>query len=116
MLVTSIFSFSHNVFYPSQNKFQFLSHIYLSSANASSSDRSKILSFGKEFMLTVLKPSQPFTKQSQVLTTLKQKSFVNNAGKGENTCNKHFLLLPHSFLLCKGQFLPFNLLTANAFN
>ena len=27
MLVTSIFSFSHNVFYPSQNKFQFFSHI-----------------------------------------------------------------------------------------
>ena len=28
MMVTSIFSFSHNVFYPSQNKLQFLSHIY----------------------------------------------------------------------------------------
>ena len=28
ILVTSIFSFSHNVFYPSQNKFQFFSHIY----------------------------------------------------------------------------------------
>ena len=28
MLVTSIFSFSHHVFYPSQNKFQFFSHIY----------------------------------------------------------------------------------------
>ena len=26
--VPSIFSFSHNVFYPSQNKFQFFSHIY----------------------------------------------------------------------------------------
>ena len=29
MLVTSIFSFSQNVFYTSQNKFQFLSHIYM---------------------------------------------------------------------------------------
>ena len=28
MLVTSIFSFSHNVFYPSQNEFQVLSHIW----------------------------------------------------------------------------------------
>ena len=28
MLVTSIFSFSHNVFYPFQNKFQFFSHVY----------------------------------------------------------------------------------------
>ena len=28
ILVTSIFSFSHNVFYPSQNKFQLFSRIY----------------------------------------------------------------------------------------
>ena len=28
MLVTSIFSFSNNVFYPSENKFQFFSHIW----------------------------------------------------------------------------------------
>ena len=28
MLVTGIFSFSHNVFYPVKNKFQFDSHIY----------------------------------------------------------------------------------------
>ena len=28
MLVTSIFSFSHNVFYPSLNKYQFFCHIY----------------------------------------------------------------------------------------
>ena len=28
VLVTSIFSFSHKVFYPYQSKFQFLSHIY----------------------------------------------------------------------------------------
>ena len=51
MLVTSIFSFSHNVFYPSQNKFQFFSHIYLSSANAFSLNQSKILSFGKELIV-----------------------------------------------------------------
>ena len=28
MLVTSIFSFTHNIFYPLKNKFQFWSHIY----------------------------------------------------------------------------------------
>ena len=28
MLVNSIFLFSHNVFYPSQTKFQFFIHIY----------------------------------------------------------------------------------------
>ena len=47
MQVTSIFFFSHNVFYPSQNKFQFFSKIYLSSANAFNSDQSKNLSLGK---------------------------------------------------------------------
>ena len=29
MLVTSIFSFSHNIYYPSQNKLPYLSYIYL---------------------------------------------------------------------------------------
>ena len=48
MLVTSIFSFSKNVFYHSQNKFQFLCCIFLSSANALNLDKSKILSFGKD--------------------------------------------------------------------
>ena len=48
MLVTSIFSFCHNVFYPSQSKFQFFSHIHLLSADALNSDQSKILLFGKE--------------------------------------------------------------------
>ena len=48
MLVTSIFSFSHNVFYPSQDKFQFLSLFFLSSANAFNLDLTKILSFRKE--------------------------------------------------------------------
>ena len=42
ILVTSIFSFSHNVFYPIQNTF------IVSSANALNMDWSEILSFGKE--------------------------------------------------------------------
>ena len=41
MLVTSIFSFFHNVFYPSQ--------LILSSANALNMDQCNILSFAKGF-------------------------------------------------------------------
>ena len=49
MLVTGIFSFSHDVFYPSQNKIQFLSHIFffVCKINAINLDQSKNLSFGK---------------------------------------------------------------------
>ena len=47
MLVTSIFSFYHNVFYPYQHKFQFF-NTHLSSANSSNLDRSRNLSFGQE--------------------------------------------------------------------
>ena len=50
MLVTNIFSFSHNLFYPSQNKFQFLAEFNLSSANAFNLEQSKNLSFGKDLM------------------------------------------------------------------
>ena len=49
ILVTSIFSFSQNVFCPFRHKFQFLSHIFfLSCAKAFNLDWFKILSFGKE--------------------------------------------------------------------
>ena len=51
MLVTSIFSFSHNVSYPSQNKFQISAKFDLLSANASNLDQSKYFSFGKELTL-----------------------------------------------------------------
>ena len=47
MLVASIFSFSHNVFYLSQTIFQLFT-FFLSSANAVKLEKSKILSFGKE--------------------------------------------------------------------
>ena len=49
VLENSIFSFSHNVFYPSQMKFQFFSHICFVICNAFNLDQSKILSFGKDF-------------------------------------------------------------------
>ena len=51
MLVTCIFSFSHNVFLQSKRKFIILVTFHLSSANAFSLDQSKILSFGKELTL-----------------------------------------------------------------
>ena len=47
MLKTIIFSFSHNVFYLSQDKFQFLSQSILLCASALNLDQSKDLSFGK---------------------------------------------------------------------
>ena len=61
---------------------------YLSSANASSLVKFKILSFGKELTFTI---------QFLVLTTLK-KAVENTAGKGENAGNQHFLLFPQCFL------------------
>ena len=48
MLVTSIFSFSHNVFFPSLYKFQVSINFILSSVNAFNLGRSRILSFGEE--------------------------------------------------------------------
>ena len=52
MLVTSIFSFSHNVFYPTQNKFQFFSHIYFVVCKCFQfGPVLKKLSFGKELII-----------------------------------------------------------------
>ena len=48
MLVTSIFSFSHNVFYRFETDFMFSVTFIVSSANAFILDLSKILLFGKE--------------------------------------------------------------------
>ena len=49
-LVSSIFSFSHKVFYPIRDINLHLKCFYLSSANAFSLVMSKILLFGKEFI------------------------------------------------------------------
>ena len=48
MLVTSIFSFSHNVFYHSQTKFKFFSHLYLVVCKCSQFGSVQNLSFGKK--------------------------------------------------------------------
>ena len=41
---------------------------------------------------------QVFTTHSEVLTTLKWRSFENTAGKGENTGHQHILLFPWGVL------------------
>ena len=38
-----------------------------------------------------------FTTRSRLLTTLKQRTFENIVGKGENAGNRHFLLFPQCF-------------------
>ena len=54
MLVTSIFFFSDNVFYPSLKKFQFFSHIYFV-ATALNLDKSTNLLFDTELKSVVEK-------------------------------------------------------------
>ena len=92
MLVTSIFSFSHNVFYPSKDKFYIYSTLKLSSSNAVTLDKSKILSY--------INP----LPHNHDLTTLRKKPF-ENVGKGENASNQHFLPFPTMFLSCPKQIL-----------
>ena len=48
MLVTRIFSLSHNAFHPSQENFHFLGYIFLSSVNAFDSGHLKYIALGKE--------------------------------------------------------------------
>ena len=68
MLVTSIFSFSHNVFYLSKNTFDMLS------ANAFNLDKSGNLLFGKElkciillsmFWVSIMRYSIPYVRYNQ---------------------------------------------------
>ena len=53
MLVTRIFSFSQNIFYPLTEKFHHLSHIkvFHHSAKVFNLDQSMIMSFGKELII-----------------------------------------------------------------
>ena len=59
MLVTSIFSFSHNVYYSFHNKIKFLSQIFLSSAHAFSLELSRILPFGLNYLLLLTNMKVP---------------------------------------------------------
>ena len=49
--------------------------------------------------LIVMESNELFITQSQLLTTLKKKSFENILGKEENVGNHHFLLFQQCFLL-----------------
>ena len=55
MLMTSIFSFSHNVSYPSKTRFHFLGYLYLFChlQTAFNLDKSKILAFGIDLNFVV---------------------------------------------------------------
>ena len=64
MLVGSIFSFYHNVFYHSKNKIHFLMTLILLSADTLNLDQSKNLSFGKEWKKKL--PMFPFNLESAV--------------------------------------------------
>ena len=48
-----------------------------------------------------------FTRQSRLLTSLRNKPFEIIVGKGENAVNQHFLLLPQCFLPYQEQILTF---------
>ena len=87
MLVSSIFSFSHNVFYPSQIKVYFLNHIYFVVCNCFS-----IWTGSKSYLS---------------LTAYRKKTFENIAGKEENAGKQHFLVFPQYFLPVSNQSLLF---------
>ena len=94
MLVDSIFSFSHNVVYRFKHKFEFFSgNIYFSSANDFDWDLSKILSSGKEWILSQTSPG--------FSTCHQYNSFENTVGKKKEIarskqCEK-FFLFPQCF-------------------
>ena len=91
MLITSIFSFSHNAFNLFKCKLQLLSLTYIVMDQ-------QILSIWTTKRFCHLVKSSPFPKQTLVFTCLQCKAFENTIGKGETACNKQFLFLPHCFL------------------
>ena len=87
MLVTNIFSISHNV---SQNKFKFSVTFMLSSTDALNLDRSNMLSFGKEITVSFFSPAN--IAQSIVYWTLGQGVaglFLSPANYFPRTVNCH---------------------------
>ena len=76
MLVTSIFSFFHNVFYPSKIKFQFFSHIYFVVC--------KCFQFGPVLRICRLVKSEV-------------KAFLKHCGKGGKCWSPAFSPLPTMF-------------------
>ena len=85
----------------SKTKILILGTLILSSANAFNLDQSKILSFGKELILSKARPC---------FKSLQCKSFDNTAGKSEIARYKQFLLCSCStaFSTLLKNFLPFS--------
>ena len=84
MLVTSIFSFSHNVIYPINQEIIIVATLNLLSENTFNLVQSKNLSLGKELKGVHTR----FTTQSQLLTTLQKKKNVESiVQKGEKASN-----------------------------
>ena len=91
MLVTSIFFFCHNVFYPSQNKFCFFqSWLFCRLQMFSIWTKFKVLSFGKEL--------KPITTQCHILMHYRYIAVENTMRKEEIACSKEFLLFSQCFL------------------
>ena len=98
MLVTRIFSFSHYVFYPNKERKQHLSYIKFVCKCFRFGYWVQILSFGKGFSVKIFPSFNFLPHDSQHLTTIRRKPFVNIVGKRENARTLHFLCLPQCFL------------------
>ena len=100
MLVTSIFSFCHHVFYHSPNQFSiFQSHLFCCLQNFSIWNSLKFCHLVKSWAFSFILPSN---------STLTYKTCEKIVWKGEDACNQHFLPFTK-------QFCDFNTLTNKTF-
>ena len=97
MLVTSIFSFSHNVFYPIEDRNLHLSYNYFVICKCFQFDLVQILLFGLELTISQTSPGF-YVSALQV--------FRKQCGKSEIARNEQFLLFP-VFSTHLENFLPF---------
>ena len=97
MLVTSIFPFSHNVFYSSQHKFQFLSHYYFVIRNLVNKYAFNSLPNGKILDYSKLKAcADDKINVTQKLNFVKE--WVENiVGKGENAFSPFLSMFSKAF-------------------
>ena len=104
MLVSSIFSFSHNVFYPIKDR-----TFILSSANAFNLVTSKILSLSKK--LRIILPHESVSGETQLLLltlySINAQIAFENVGKEEIAHKEQFLHFPQCFLLISDNCAPF---------
>ena len=89
-MVTGIFFFSHNVFYPSHIKSQFLNHIFICRLQILSIWIGPILLFGIE-LIQIEKIN--VGQNLKIVTERVEDVF----GKGENAGQQHFFLYPKCF-------------------